>query len=713
MRFCDGCGSPQSDRAIRALGRPELGIPGIFGRLADSPILSPAGRAQDFLLCAFLFIATALTIFPLFSGDFTSNWGSIESAYISDSVFIVNNFPNVSWFPFWYGGLPFHLSYPPLFIYSVAALHAAAGLTIGHSYRILSGIAYSATPVALYLLTKFLTKNRLPGFFAGLTYSFVPTFLPDPAPSHIGALTIFGEGPHLFGYALAVLAVLQLLRCLEKPTWYRCVLASVLMAFVALTNLIALYALAFFVVIAVATEAIYRNDRGLLVVFLCGLIAYGLIAFQFDWNFIRTSSQVSTETAGGVRYSILLLPVLMVAVIFVRRLFSRYLSERPNTKPAFFVSLWIMLLGIVVIGRTWFNMPQLAPQPNRYVPELDAGISLLVGLVILKVSKAIPSLRKIGVRNLSMARRGWILCMFLVLLLIGVFFLLPLSLRETQPTTSLANVPEYQISEWLSTHVKDESVFATGSVAFWLNVFSDVRQIRGGSDQGATNAWWAAVTYQILTGKDPSVSVLWAQAWNVKYVVVDFPNSTTAYHDYTYPDKFIGVLPLRYYFEGVGVYEVPLVHPALVQPISASEALSLSPISDILETRGVSAYVHLSQSSNTTSRIMYVINNSDLITISVTNASNDTAILVKTTFDPNWHADLEGTPIPIRQIGPDFMVLYPDTTGNYRIELHYDRSDGEVIGLYATITTIIILALVTSRRVYQKRRGSRIPQAPD
>lgn len=388
VRFCDGCGTPQPLHPI------EIPLKAV----------NLARRHTDIAAMAVLFLATALTIFPLFTVDFTKNWGSIESAYISDSIFISNNFPNVGWFPFWYGGLPFHLSYPLLFIYSVAALHAISGLTIEHSYHLLSAIAYSATPAALFLLAKFLTKNRLASIFAALTYSLVPTFLPDPAPSHIGALTVFGEGPHIVGWALGILTVLQLLRCMTKPTWHGCLLASVLMASVALTNLVALYALAFLVAVAVATELIYRNDRGALAFLSSGLAAYGLMAFQFDWEFIRTNSQVSTETAGGVRYSLILFPILILAALFFRRFVARYLMPRPNTKPIFFMSLWIILLGIIVIGSTWFNTPQLAPQALRYVPEFDAGLSLLIGLLIMKVTEAIPSLGRIGVSDLRMVR---------------------------------------------------------------------------------------------------------------------------------------------------------------------------------------------------------------------------------------------------------------------------------------------------------------------
>ncbi len=664
----------------------------------------------DLMLGLLLFIITALTIFPFFTGDYTNIWGSIEAAYISDAIFVSNNFPNVGWYPFWYGGLPFHLSYPPLFICLVASLHAVSSLSIAHSYRILSGIGYSAAPVALYLLAKSLTKRKLPSFLSGLIYSSVPTFLPLPyslGPSHVGVLTVYGEGPHLFGFTLMLLALWQLLNCMNKPTKLRCLSTSALIASVALTNPIALYALALLVIVAFVTEIIYRNDQGLRPFAVAGLTGYGLVAFQYDLEFMLASAQGSTETT-GLRYSLILLLAMLIAIVLVRRFSSRYLSRWPNTKASLFVALWLILFGTIIITYVWFNLPSLAPQPYRYVPEFDAGVSLLIGLVIMKVDKTVLGLRGMGSERIRRVRRAWILGALLILLFVNVILLLPISLSETLPSNSLVNVPEYQIASWLSTHVTDQSVFATGTAAFWLNVFSNVRQIRGGSDQGATNSWWDDVNYQIATGPDPAISILWAQAWNVKYVIVTFPNASTLYHDYTHPNKFANVLPLRYYFKGFGIYEVPLARPGLVEDISTQGALSLSPITGVLDTQDLSAYVKLAQNptNSTGVRVTYTMINPDLLQVSVSGALPDTAILVKMTYDLRWHAELDGKPVGIQQLGPDFMVTYPQTKGNYQLTFHFGRSEGETIGLYLTMATIAIVIIDSVLSYRRKRRSS-------
>lgn len=701
MRFCDGCGSAQfqqRDQITEIIERIERLIAPVWGRFRVG---------SDIVLMAVLFVATALTIFPFFTGEFTQNWGSIESAYIADSIFIVNNFPNLGWYPFWYGGLPFHLSYPPLFIWLVAVIHLMLGVPIGHAYRILGGLAYSTIPLTLYLLAKYLTKSGVAAFFAGITYALVPTFLPTAAPSHVAILVVYGEAPHMLGFSLGLLALVQLLRCMNRPTWPSCLAASILMASVALVNLVALFALAFFLLVAVTTEVLYRTRRAMWTFIFSALLAYGLVAFQYDLGFIIASAQFSTQTGAELTYSILLFPALMLGLGIARRFVSKPLSNRPAIKPVFFALLWILLFFVIVAGRwNWFNIPTLAPQPHRYVPEFDAGVSLLIGMLVMSADKLVSgSTTKLRLA-FGKALRIPTLGLILMILLISSILALPYSLTITQPTTQVSVVPEYRIANWLSDHVTDESVFATGSVQFWLNVFSNVRQVKGGSDQGATNTWYDSISYQILTGSDPQISILWAQAWNVKYIVVAFPNASTPYHDYSYPHKFDGVLPLRYYYQGHGVFEVALPRPSLFEAISAQGSLTLSTITGVLDTRDVSAYVNLTQIQPGPNgvQVTYTTVNSDLIQVSVANATPDTAILVKMTYDPQWRAECKGASIGVSQFGPDFMITYPQSQGNYQITFRFERSAGETLGLYLTTTTLVAIVLVS---VFEFRRKLR------
>jgi hypothetical protein len=661
--------------------------------------------ALDAVLALIAFLVTAFTIYPFFSGEFTQNWGSIESAFLSDATFIVEKYPHVGWYPYWYGGIPFDLSYTPLLPYLLAGLHFLIGWSLGHAYRVVTGIAYAATPAAVYVLAKHVSRSRVAAVIASLAYALIPTFFQGLTPSHIEILAAYGEGPHIFAIPFLLLAVTALLYCMKRPTKLGYLATAVLVAVVALTNVIALFAFALFALLALATQIVYGQPSQALRVFvLSALLSYGLVAFQYDPQFIQASASFSA--GGGVSFVEILsspwLPVIFIVVTLIPGMLivvRHSLGKGERTRIAFLALTSVAVFGTIVLAKQLCDV-SLAPQPIRYTPELDLSVAFLIGLVAAGVVQLIIKMRRDPSRSFTYTVKvGMTGLILVVLVLSSTASLLPLSARVTAPATSIADVPEYRIAEWLSSHVADERVYATGTPAFWLNVFTNVQQIRGGSEQGAVNSWWAPVGYEINVGSDPQLSVSWAKAWNVRYIVVTFPNATTTYYDYVSPNKFNGFLPLRYYYQGFGIYEVSLSQPALVQCVSTQRATSLQPISGILDKQGLSNYLSLVDSPPVGAHARYSIRNPDQVVISVTNASADTAILVKMTFDERWHADLDGKPVLVRSIGPGFMIAFPEANGNYQLLFTLQRSEGEFVGyLLSLITIIAVPVLIIVRR---------------
>ena len=58
----------------------------------------------------------------LFALEYSQYMGSIEAAYISISRYMLENWRDLTWFPLWYGGIPFQNTYPPLLHALVACL---------------------------------------------------------------------------------------------------------------------------------------------------------------------------------------------------------------------------------------------------------------------------------------------------------------------------------------------------------------------------------------------------------------------------------------------------------------------------------------------------------------------------------------------------------------------------------------------------------------
>ena len=505
---------------------------------------------------------------------------------------------------------------------------------------------------------------------------------------------------------------------MRRPTTLVYLATAILIAVVALTNVIALFAFVLFALVALAAELTHGRPWLAISAFvLSALLSYGLVAFQYDLQFIQASATFSA--GGGVSFVGLLsspwLPVIFILTTLLPGfliMIRSSLGKTERSTAAFLAMVWVAFFGAIVLAKQLFDV-SLAPQPIRYTPELDLSLAFLIGLVMVRVVDfAIERRPKASPSYGHLVKVGMTALVLVVVILNSTTSLLPLSSRVTAPSSSIADVPEYRIAEWLSTHVADERAYATGTPAFWLNVFSNVQQIRGGSEQGATNGWWAPAAYEINLGRDAQLSVLWAQAWNVKYIVVTFPNATTAYRDYVYPEKFIGVLPLRYYYQGFGVYEVFLPQPALVQAVSARAARSLKPISNANDANALSDYITLVDTAVPGTHVSYARPNPDELSISISNGSPDTAILVKITYDPSWEARLDnGDPVPISQIGPGFMIAYPQRPGDYRLDLHFNRSTGQLVGYFITVTTLVAVVLAKPiRKVLglRKRKATKL-----
>lgn len=651
-----------------------------------------------------IFTLNTILIYPLFTGEYTQHIGSIESAFLSDAKFIVENYPNLNWNPQWYCGFPFHLFYTPLLPYLMAFFNMLSPtISVATGYRLLTAFMYALGPVTLYLFVKYLTRREFPAILTALLYSLIPSFLFIilPLPSRLEILTFYGEGPHISGLTVTPIAALTFLQALRKPAFKNYALAGLAIALVALFNLIALYGLALILAVIFLSEIVRENKtRKLKSAVWCGLIAYGLSAFQYDLSFISASAAFGG--VGNVAFSWVDGVVALMGIAILLALFSHLFSNRPMLQPWLICTLWIAIFSTIISA--WYFDLYLAPQPNRYTPELAMGLAILIGLTLTVFGDFLSGIFSSLIESEVSSNLTKII--FTSILIIMVFSTslpsLTASLTLAQPNTHITETAEYQIATWLESHIKDERVYATGTIAFWLNVFSNIPQLRGGSDQAATNPWWAHVTYQINTGSNGTVAVLWAKALNIKYIVVNYPNSSTPYIDYFYPQKFEEILPLKHSHNGFAIFEVPIGNPASVQPVDVSKFKQLKPISNVLDTDNLRNYIELIDAPIPVS-CDYQVENTDKIIIRLQNSTQNTGVLVKMTFDERWKAYVDGHSVPITPVGPYFMLVNADKLGAYEIDLICERSLSEIFGMVVTAATIISLLAYSARRILRGR----------
>src|SRR5258708_32127979 len=183
----------------------------------------------------------------LFTVEFWQYMVCIEAALISISRYMLDNWRDLTWFPLWYGGIPFQNSYPPLLHAIVAVTAGVFRISPALAHHAVTAFMYCAGPVTLYFLAVRLTGSRWYAFWAGWMYSIVTPSYFLMASVHAGmggqlglrrlqTLVPYGEGPHITSLALLPIALLAFDLAMAKrgPSWY--LMAAVSMTLVVLSN---------------------------------------------------------------------------------------------------------------------------------------------------------------------------------------------------------------------------------------------------------------------------------------------------------------------------------------------------------------------------------------------------------------------------------------------------------------------------------------------
>lgn len=642
-----------------------------------------------FLIPILIFLTNAILVWPLFWGGYTQQIGSIESVFIADARFIKDNFPHLSWNPYWYAGFPFHLFYTPLLPFLMAMFNwLIPAISLASWYRILIGLFYATTPVSLYFLARFLTGKNLLGFLAALFYSFLPSigyFLPSVgamantygnAPWRLLTLILFGEGGHIFGLFFLPLALLFAIRAVREASWENMFWVSLVIGLLALSNIIAL--IGFGVMLGVALVVELMSGDWLKKLGRAGIVflfSFGLVSFWYNLSFIKASFSIGTGGVGGSVGEAYLRSFPLIFLLFPVFFALVVLGKKKIFQPILIAFGWILIFYLSAYF--WFhNQTMLLPQPNRYLPEMDMGVALLFSWLIYFLSK-----------------RKFFYILVILLILYLPFRYINQVWNLTSPHQEIAQTSEYRIASWLKENTPGERVYASGTSAFWLNTFADIPQIRGGND-GVANPWMLHAVYQINTGenapkgKEGEVAVWWLRALNASFLVVNFPTSKEIYHDFRNPEKFAGVEGVEELVElnGDVIYKIPLSQPSLAQVVSKKNFTGLKPLKNAVDVPNLGRYVDYIDGEKT--------KKAEFFWVGVGRAKikaevgRDEGIGVQISYNPGWKAYIDRKPILIKNDIIGFIFLDPGKEGEVEVNLVYGRTWDVWLGYFLTILSL-------------------------
>lgn len=630
-----------------------------------------------------LFLLTALLIAPLFRARYLDEWQSIASTFIADARFLIAHWPHPQWQPLWYAGTRFDYIYPPMLRYGTAVIAMVLGLEPVRAYHIYIAFFYCLGIAGVYLLVRAAAQSRgMAWLAAAMTALTSPSFLILKGDRddffRLGVLVRWGEGPHMSALALLPLALAFTWRALEVRRRSGIALAAIFSAAVVSTNFYGATALAIFYPIVLWSFWITRRDRRMAAPALAiPVLAYGLTAFWLVPSYFQvTAENMKYVSSPGSASSVVIAVIVAGLFAFATR---QAAGGRPERTWAVFTAGCAVFLSLNVLGNRFFNF-QITGDPHRWTPELDLAL-ILGGVTVLQWMWAHSSRS-----YLRIAAAVVVVAPFYTM---TSYIRHPWQLFRTAP--DYQSRVEYRVSEWLWKNLPDARTETVGSVRFWFDVWHDLAELGGGSEQGLINGLSQDAQWEIHLAPQTEASILWMQCLGVDAAYESGPHSEEIYKDDKFPDKFAGVLPVIFDdHRGNTIYQVPRRYRARVRVVETERLNALHPPQNNADLASLRAYAAVIENGPDAPPAL-LRDSTDAMRVRARVAPGQ-SIVVQETYDPAWHAWAGNQPLPVRRDAMGFLVV-DAPPGEQEIRLQFVTPLENRVGRGVTLATLLLLAL--------------------
>ncbi len=649
-----------------------------------------AGVAAECLL--FFFLAW-LEVRPLFKAKYLERWDSIESTFIADGRFLRDHWPHPQWQPLWYLGTRFDYVYPPALRYGTALL-SRVWLPV-KAYHIYTAFFYCVGIAGVFFFVRAVSGSpgsaRLAAAASALlspSFLFLPDIRRDAdlwTPMRLWTLLRYGEGPHMTALALLPIALGCVYLGLERNRPASLALGAVFCALVVSNNFYGATALALFFPLLVWGVWVARQDlsiwaRAAAIV----LLAYGLTAFWLTPSYLRiTAANLHLVAPAGKPWCVAVAAAVFLVFLMLSYRLAR--GKKDSTYPVLVCGI-LLFLSLIVLGYYWAGF-QVVGVPGRLIPELDLAMILA----------AAEGLRRLWLRG------GWRRLPAAAITLAAFATAVPFLSQNRvfyRPDSHFDQRAEYRMQDWVARNLPGARTMVTGSNRFWFNVWHDLQQLGGGSEQGLLNPVALAAQWEIQLGPEPELAVHWMLCLGVDAVIVPQKNSQEVYHDFLYPQKFAGVLPVAY-DDGAGnlIYRVPRRYPGLARVVDRARFAALPPVRSQVDLEGVRAYARaVEQGPDEPASTAW--RGTDELVVHARMAPGQ-AVLVQESYDPAWHAYAGGRPLPVRkdQLG---LMLIDAPPGEQDLRLVFELPLENLVGRILTALSAAAVLLLLSMRYWRK-----------
>jgi hypothetical protein len=625
----------------------------------------------------------------LFRVKYFDLWGSIESTFIADARFLKDHWVHPNWQPNWYLGTRTDYVYPPALRYGTAALAKAFPIIPVRAYHLYIAIFYCFGIAACYVLIRAGSGSRWAGCIGALSmalvspsYLFVEEIRKDASfqmPYRLNVLIRYGEGPHMTALAWLPLALIFAYRALVQFRPVALAIAAVSCAMVVSNNFYGATALAILFPILVASIWItYRDIWMFARAAGIAVLAYGLTAFWLVPSYIElTLNNMRFVSTQGNLWSVWVALGSVMAFLLLADHFAR--GRREQTYLVF-LSGSLLMFSVIALGNYYFDF-RIIGEPGRLFPEFDM-IAIAFTVELLRRLWYMPARFCIG-------RRVAVVIIVLSVWSTSIYYLQ--NRRSIFRTDyNLADRVEWQMQDWMARKMPDARAMTAGGVRFWYNVWHDLPQLGGGSEQGLMNQVTMPAQWQVLLGPEWDQTKMWLEILGCDAILVNEKHSKDVYRDYQYPEKFAGRFPVLHDDKaGNIIYAVPRRYPSLARVVDRSLIETLPAIpgnGDFPSLAAWHAAVEQGPEAPTATRW----EGTDILHVTAPVADNQ-SVFVQVTYDKNWRAYSHGRRLPIRNTKLGLMLI-DAPAGTQEVRLEFPTPFANWLGRFVTLLSLIATA---------------------
>lgn len=441
---------------------------------------------------------------------------STVPSVVEITQFIVNNFPQTSWFPNWYLGVPLRFITGPIIPFlvivtsNILPFFPLQGVYLGIIF-----LSWLIGTVGIYNLSKTLGAGKSQARNMALVFLLLPLHL---------ILLSTGNGLAHVTITILPFILISWQKNLTHGHLRWLMFTSILISISLLINLGSILGmvvgLLILNLIAGRNEKSYVNIVKLL---LTLLTAFSFVSIWYPLKFwlvlFTNPSFAGKSLVNVIGFIFQLLQSLIPVVLGFWVVQQRYRLSNKLTKFALLFGLSFGFLTLIrMLSDIDFWMDWIG-----YGLELQFSLAILLPLILKKF--------RAGFRyNIS-------LFIILLLTITDIFLGWKLFFEKSRESVEYKN----DVTRLINNNIEsNQRIFLSGSPVFWLSAGenSQIMQVRGNRDEVSTHKTWAMGAYQIREGEKGELLSDWLEIFGVKWLLINDAKSQEYFHDFKNQKRF-------------------------------------------------------------------------------------------------------------------------------------------------------------------------------